>query len=416
LIAGLCTLNTGPLNDGCETGEPTGCSERDRVMRNLAWYAIGILLAALIAGCGPKPEPAPEAPPEELPTVEKRLEAARVYMDQGRVGDAARLYESVLAENAESFEANLNLGLALMTMEDARYENQRDYTGVRKHFEKAKALKSDDARPYLYLGTLDYREEDYRGAIDNLEVAAGLDPSSESAHEILGLALIEYGSAERGRRELQRTVEINPDNANANLELGRLYERDGLYEAARDHLERALAVNPNLDGATYALERVYYNLRLYGMAEETCKRFLKHYPDDIQSLETLGNIYRSQERTAEMIDVYTRLTEIRPDNTTYWSPLVQHYMDTEDYGKAEKTLEAALKENTYYAYGNIRYGQLLLHYGDEKYDSGDKAKALQYYGQAKLHFEKAKVDDRYVKTAFQLIDQANRLIDKASSR
>jgi tetratricopeptide (TPR) repeat protein len=385
-------------------------------MRNLEKYLLAGCLAALVAGCGPKPEPAPEAPPEEVPTVEERLEVARVYMEEGRVGDAAHLYESVLAENAGSFEANLNLGLALMTMEDAKYANQRDYTEVRRHFEAAKSLKGDDARPYLYLGTIDFRQENYREAIANLEVAARLDPSSEPAHEMLGLSLIEFGSTERGKKELLRTVEINPDNADANLELGKLYEKDGQYGTARTHLERALAANLNLDMATYVLERVYYNLGLYEKAEETCERFLEHYPDDLQSLETLGNIYRSRGRTEEMIEVYTKLTEIRPDNTTYWSPLVQHYMDAEDYKKAEKTLEAALKENTYYAYGNIRYGQVLLHYGDEAYDSGDKMTALQNYGQAKLHFEKAKVDDRYVETAFKLIDQANLRIDKASTR
>lgn len=384
-------------------------------MHNLAKSAVILSLAALVAGCGPKPETAPEAPVEEVPTAEERLEAARVYMDKGRVGDAARLYESVLAENAGSFEANLNLGLALMTMEDGKYENQRDYSEVRRHFETARSLKGDDARPYLYLGTLDYREGDYRGAISNLEVAAALNPSSEEAHEMLGLSLINYGSVERGREELERTVEINPDNAGANLELGRLYEKDGRYQTAREHIERSLAANPNLDMAMYVLERVYYNLGLYEMAEEACESFLEHYPEDLQSLETLGNIYRSQDRTAEMVDTYKRLTEIRPDNTTYWSPLIQHYMDIEDYGKAKKTLEAALKENTYYAYGNIRYGQVLLYYGDESYDAGDKARALQQYAQAKLHFEKAKVDDRYVKAAFQLIDQANLRIDQASA-
>lgn len=412
------TLNTGPdIRRTSRTGESIQPGEvEERLMKKVLTYVVGIGLIALASGCGPKPEPAPGAPPEEVPTVEERLDAARAYMDQGRVGDAARLYESVLEENAASFEANLNLGLALMAMEDGRHSNERDYTEARGHFTAAKAIKGDDARPYLYLGTLDFREESFRAAIDNLEVAARLDPASEPAHELLSLALLEYGSAERAATELVKTVEINPDNANANLELGKLYEQEGRHETARVHLERALATNPNLDMATYVLERVYYNLGLYDMAEETCRRFLEHYPKDLQSLETLGNIYRSQGRTDEMIDVYTRLTEIRPDNTTYWSPLVQHYMDLEDYEKAKKTLEAALKENTYYAYGNVRYGQVLMHYGDESYEGGDKMKALQYYGQAKLHFEKAKVDDRYVKTAFQLIDQANLRIDKASTR
>jgi len=394
------------------------CSKADeKVMKKLGYLVIAAGLAALLAGCGPKPGPAPEAPPDAgAPTVEERLKVAGAYMNEGRVGDAARLYESVLEENSGSFEANLNLGLALMTMEDGRHKNERDYTEARDHFQAAKAINGGDARPYLYLGTLDFREESYKQAMDNLEVAASLDPANESAHEMLGISLLEYGSAERGKTELLRTLEINPGNANANLEIGKIYDSEGRYEAAREHLERALEANPNLDMAGYVLERVYYNLGEYAMSEETCKKFLEHYPKDVQSLETLGNIYRSQDRTGEMIKVYEVLTEISPKNTTYWSPLVQHYMDVEDYKKAGKVLEAALKENPYYAYGNIRYGQVLLYNGDENFDSGDRMKALQQYGQAKLYFEKAKVDDRYVDTAFQLIDQANLRIDKASSR
>ncbi len=385
-------------------------------MKRFARYAAAAAAAVMVAGCGPKPGPAPEAPPEAAPTVEDRLDAARAYMDEGRVGDAARLYEEVLAENAGSFEANLNLGLALITMEDGKHANERDYTEARKHLETAKALRSTDARPYFQLGMLDFAAGDYRGAIENLEVAVDLDPANERSHETLALALLEHGSAERARTELMRTVAINPDNAAANLELGKIYEREGRYETARVHLERALGAAPNLDEATYALERVYYNLGLHDRAEEACKRFLEYYPEDLQSLETLGNIYRSGGHTAEMIETYTRLTRIRPDNTTYWGPLIQHYMDVEDYGAAEKTLEAALEENPYYAYGNIRYGQVLLHYGDEAYDAGDKMEALQYYGGAKLHFEKAKIDDRFLETAFRLIDQANARIHKASAR
>ncbi len=373
-------------------------------------------LAGILTGCGPKPVPAPRTPPDEPAlTVGERLDIARAYMDEGRVGDAAELYRSVLDENSRSFEANLNLGLALAAMEDGRHENDRDYAMAREHFRAAKEIKGDDFRPYFYLGALDFRKKNYSQAIDNLQVAAALGPGSEAAHEMLGLSLIEYGSARRGREELERTLEINPDNARANVEVGKMLEKEGQYAAAMTHLERALDANPNLDMATYALQRVYYNLGMYEQAEEKCRQFLKHYPDDIQSLETLANIYRTQERTGEMLDVYGKLTRKEPKNTAYWSPLVQHYMDVEDYKKAEQVLESALKENPYYAYGNIRYGQVLLHYGDESLGKGDKMEALQSYGRAKLHFEKAKVDDRYVEAALRLIDQTNIRIDKASA-
>jgi tetratricopeptide (TPR) repeat protein len=389
----------------------------NRMLRRISGIVLPVIIAGLIANCGPRPEPAAPVPAAEpVPTAAEKLEAARAYMSEGRVGDAARLYESVLEENSGSFEANLNLGLALMTMQEGRYENERDYSGARRHFEAARAIDPGDPRPYLYLGTLDFRAENLAGAVANLEKAAALDPGSEDAHKMLGLALVEYGSEDRAREELEKALAINPDDAEANLALGRIYEAGGDYGGARALLERALTENPNLDMATYSLERIYYNLGLFEDAEEACRRFLKHYPDDQQSLETLGNIYRLEERTKDMVDVYARLTRIRPDNTTYWSPLIQYYMDTGDYAMAGKTLRAALKENPYYAYANIRYGQLLMQDGDEAYQSGDGMRALSLYGQAKVHFEKAKVDDRYIQTAFQLIDQVDLRIHKASTR
>jgi tetratricopeptide (TPR) repeat protein len=384
----------------------------------VAWIlGIAVAFSTIMWGCGPKPVPekAP-ARPEVVPTAEERLDMARAYMEAGRVGDAALQYEAVLAENSNSFDANLDLGLALMTMENAKFENERDYTRIRQHLRAAMDIKPEDPRPYEYLGELDLKEKKYGQAIEYLRTAADLEPDSERVHEMLGVSLIEYGSAERGREELERTLAINPRNERANLEIGEIYEAQGENRAALDHLERALASNPNLDRATYVLERVYYNLGYYGKAEKACSEFLEHYPDDIQSLEILANIYRIEKRTGEMLEVYTRLTEVRPDNTAYWSPLVQYYMDSEDYAAAEKVLEKALEENPYYAYGNIRYGQLLMRRGDERLDEGDRMHALQLYSQAKIHFEKAKVDDRYISTAFQLIDQANIRIDGASGR
>ena len=111
-------------------------------------------------------------------------------------------------------------------MEDGRHENDRDYTPVREQFRVAKAINGDDPRPYFYLGALDFREENYGGAIENLEVAAALDPGNEAAHEMLGISLVEYGNTERGKGYLEQTLEINPSNANANLEMGKICEKD----------------------------------------------------------------------------------------------------------------------------------------------------------------------------------------------
>ncbi len=371
-----------------------------------------IIFAA--AGCGPKPQRPPEPPPPEEATITlaERLELAGTYMDQGRVGEAADRYEEILEHYPDDFEANLNLGIAVWTMQSAAFENERDYSRAEACFRKALEIKGDDATPYLYLGTIEFQRKNHRAAIDRLSMAASLDPADESAHEMLGLSLIEVGSEEAGERELLKALEINPMNQAANLALGKRYESVGRNALAIELLERALDANPNLDMATYVLQRAYYEEGLYEQAETKCRQFLEYHPEDGQSLEILGWIYRLQGRTKDMLEVYERLTRIEPENTTYWSTLIQHYMEDSDYDRARGLLETSLAHNPYYAYGNIQYGQVLVYYGERAIETGRRQEAVRLFTLAVEHLRKATVDDRYSDAATKLISRTeNRLRD-----
>jgi tetratricopeptide (TPR) repeat protein len=379
---------------------------------------LAAIMIILASGCGPKPQAPPEPPPveEETVTHAERLELARGYMDLGRVGEAADRYSEILEYAPDDFEANLNLGIALFSMEAAAFENERDYARAETHLLRALELRKDDATPYLYLGTIKFERKDYRAAIDRLSVASSLDPSNESAHEMLGLSLIEVGSEDAARRELHKALDINPRNQAANLALGEIYEKEDRNDLAVGLLETALDENPNLDMAKYILQRVYYEEGLHDKAEAKCREFLKYHPADIQSLEILTWIYRLGGRTADMIEVYERLTEIQPDNTAYWSPVIQHYMENDDYDRAGTLLETSLDHNPYYAYGNVRYGQVLVHRGEQALEQGSHQEAISLFSLALEHFQKARVDDRYAETAAALISQVENRVRGLSGR
>jgi tetratricopeptide (TPR) repeat protein len=388
----------------------------ERKVRGSKHIAIVFVISAVIAGCGPKPPPPPPPPEEVMPTLEERLEMARAYMDRGRVGDAAGHYRIILEEDPANFEANLNLGTALKVMEDAKYKNQRDYAEIRQYLGTAASLRPNDMRPHLHLGSIAVETEDYRTAIDHLSVAENLAPENESVQEMLGAAFIRTGREQEGKQRLRRVLEINPANETANFELGKIYEKTHKNELAIRHLERALDINPNLDMATWLLARIYFEEHLYQRAADKCRQFLKFHPNDIQSLEILGKIYSEQERDRDMLEVYSRLAQIEPENTTYWSPIVQYYMDIKDYETAKSVLEEALEHNPYYAYGNIRYGQVLMFLGEKELRYGERLVALELFAKAKHHLKQAQIDDRYVSRAARLMDQAEERIKRASGR
>jgi tetratricopeptide (TPR) repeat protein len=276
---------------------------------------------------------------------------------------------------------------------------------VKPYLVRASEVKANDPRAHLYLGRIQFESGAYGSAIEHLSTAASLDPENETAHELLGRSLIEAGSPESGERELLRTLEINPGNQGANLELGRIYEKADRNDIAMQHLERALSTNPNLDMATYILERIYYEEGLYKKAEKVCMQFLKYHPEDIQSLEILGWIYKIQDRNSEMIDVYGKLARIAPENTTYWSPVIQHHMESNEYGTAKQVIEKALEHNPYYAYGNVRYGQVLMHFADQAIKDGRREDAVELFSLARDHLGRARVDDRYADSASRLMVQ-----------
>jgi tetratricopeptide (TPR) repeat protein len=382
-----------------------------KTTRSLKALFITAAIYLALSGCatGPKPVPVEEPAAVEEPvfSVEEALAQADSLLDGGRVGEAATLYGDVLRVDPASFEANLGIGMALLTMEEAKFQNQRDYAPIRDHFEAARQARPDDPRPHEYLGTISYDEKDYDAAIGHLTTAARLEPGDAGVHELLGLSLAEAGRAGDAKAELHRALSIDPSLAEANLELGKIYEKAGNNTEARAYLEKALSENPNLHLAAYYLQRVYYGAKLYDLAEAKCREFLKVYPEDIQSLEILGNIYRIEGRADDVFDIYTRLTRIDPDNTSYWSPVIQYLVEGNDYEAAIPALEEALKQNPYYAYGNVHYGKILLRMGDESVGAGDYEEARRFYTRAAEHLEKARVDDRYQATAAKLIDAVN---------
>lgn len=378
--------------------------------------AAGVFLT--LAGCASRREPLPvrEPAPAEEPafSAEEALAEADAYLKVGRVGEAASLYEQVLEHDPDSFEANLGMGIALMTMEEANFQNQRDYTRIRHHFETASEARPEDPRPYVYLGTISHDEKDYAAAIRHLSTAARLDAGNAEVHELLGLSLAETDRTGEAKTELKKALGIDPSLAEANLELGKIYEKAGSNAEARPYLEKALLENPNLYLAAYYLERVYYEAKLYDLAENECRRFLEVYPDDIQSLEILGYIYRIENRGNEVLDVYTRLARLKPDHTQYWSPVIQSLTEAGDSEAARSVLEEALKYNPYYAFANLHYGMILMNDADESARAGDRKQALELYTRAQEQFEKATDDDRYSVTGIQLLMQVDRKKDALS--
>ena len=93
-------------------------------------------------------------------------------------------------------------------------------------------------------------------ALQELETAARLDPTTVDIYYHLGLVLSDLGNEDRAERAYRKAVELEPDNADALNNLGILLAQRGDREGARDCFERAVEADPGHLGAARNLERV----------------------------------------------------------------------------------------------------------------------------------------------------------------
>lgn len=78
---------------------------------------------------------------------------------------------------------------------------------------------------HYYLGLLALQENDFAGAIKELEQSVQLSPEFAEAYAELGFAYMQQEELDKARRALERSIELEPEGRRANLILLSLYQR-----------------------------------------------------------------------------------------------------------------------------------------------------------------------------------------------
>lgn len=128
------------------------------------------------------------------------------YGDQGRLDQAASLYETALAAK-EDAEIRNRLGTI--------YGRQGRLAQAEEEFNRALALKPDLAEAHANLASVYGRQGDITRAVAELELALKHDPNNLLALANLGYAYAQQGRRDEARELLQRALLINPAQSQA---------------------------------------------------------------------------------------------------------------------------------------------------------------------------------------------------------
>lgn len=158
-------------------------------------------------------------------------------------------YHKIIAQNAESAEADMLVGEALDEMKDA--------LGAIREFRAAIAVNPKEPDVHFGLGYLLWTKAQYPEAASEFQEELNNDPTHLRAKLYLADARIQLNQPDEARPLLEDVVKRAPENAMAHRDLGIALADLGQQQAALPEFQAAIKANPKDVNAHWRLGRLY---------------------------------------------------------------------------------------------------------------------------------------------------------------
>ena len=271
------------------------------------------------------------------------LREAIDHHQTGRLGDAERLYRSILEKRPNDADALHLLGVichqignlaeaetlikraiavdnkaALFHVNLGNVLKQRGKQDeAMASFRKALSLQPDLAEAHYNLANELYANNDVEKAVTHYTKALRTNPQMAEAHYNLGIALQTQDRIEEAISSYSRAVAIRPDHHNAHYNLGILFQEMERYKDAAMHYDRALKYDPGNANAHYYRGNAYLELDRYDTAEASFRSAIALRPDFADAHNDLSVALRKQGRTEDALASARRSLEITPGFAAY---------------------------------------------------------------------------------------------------
>jgi tetratricopeptide (TPR) repeat protein len=230
-----------------------------------------------------------------------------------------------------------------------------DYEAAAESFEQAIDADPANARARYNLALAQQNLGDLEGAVATYLRAIQLDPNLIEAYINLGHLYGELGLDEESLEVFQRAIELDSGNDDLFVALGDVCRDIGFYEDAIQAYRQAEILNPQntqaQDNLRDVRERVnnqaqriteleqhldadpkdpdryaevigaYLEARRYNDAEVKTQQMMQLFPDDPGVFETMALVQEAMGDIDQVVEAWTRVTEIDPDDVDAWEHL-----------------------------------------------------------------------------------------------
>ncbi len=238
-------------------------------------------------------------------TPEQILQDALAAQRRGSIGDAKRLYASVLRIDPTNAAAHGNLAIIAA--------QQGDFAAAERLFLREIRLRPNHPVGYNNLGLVLQQQARLADAIAAHRQAIKLNPNYAEAHFALGNALKQQGNLEEAMEAYRSAIEARRDYPEAHNNIGVLLQMQGQLDQAAIAYSEAVALRPAYPEAQFNLGVVLHQRHELDAAEAAYRRVISLDPGIAVAHNNLGTVLKDQSLLDEALAAFENAIKLKPD-------------------------------------------------------------------------------------------------------
>jgi len=325
----------------------------------------------------------------------KELQSAYQLHQQGRLVEAAGIYEHLIRRNPKNYDALHLLGTIRASF--------GKYSEAKTLLERSLASEKNKIAYVENYATILFLSHDYERAVQICKETINKNGRTETLQYVLAISLYKQRRFNEAINEFSSLLSAYPRHLAGNNEKASALAELGRYDEALSYIENALKINPNYAEALLNKGNVLGKLKRFDDSMLAFKQALKLNPNMPDLQLGIGNIFRELKRYDEAFAAYDKALALKADLAEAWLGRGNVFTDLKRHDEALVAYDKALAlksdlEGAWFGRGNVF---LDLKRYDEACAAYDKALALKsdlegaWLGRGNVFFDLKRYDEAF---------------------
>ncbi len=204
--------------------------------------------------------------------LKKNLDLGIRYIQRKEFNEAIKIYEKILTEHPNNFDANLNLGTI--------FAQSNNLKKASEFWTKAININPEVPDAHNNLASIYMRLGEYDKASKHIAEAIRINPKFSLAYNNLGMLKTNTGFSEEGKNNFLKAIELDPKNIMAYYNLANLYQKLNDVDNSEAFYIKAIDINPMFFEAYNNLMNMYERIGENIKMKEIINKAEKYFSDN----------------------------------------------------------------------------------------------------------------------------------------